>query len=249
MIKAVVIDDEKDARFLLRDLVEKHCAGVLQLVGEADGIKTGIKCINEVTPDVVFLDIKMHEGTGFDLLEKIKKPSFEVVFITAYDSFAIQAFRFSAFGYLLKPIKLNELKSVIEKLAEHFAHLRQKEDPRMKILVENYGDDKKIKKLVVTNLEGFQVLNVEEIIRLEGDKNYTHFVSSGKTRKITSSKTLGEYEELLNNHGFFRVHQSTIINLRHVKGFDKGNEEIEMVDNVRVKISRYRKAAFLKRFI
>lgn len=137
---------------------------------------------------------------------------------------------------------------MVEKLRTHILQAKQPGDQRLKVLIENYGDDRKIKKLIVTNMEGFQVLNIEEIVRLEGDRNYTHFIVLGN-KKVTTSKTLGEYEELLNEFGFYRAHQSTIINLRHVKGYNKSEEIIEMTDNKEVKLSRHRKAEFIQRFI
>jgi len=248
MITALIIDDEKDARFLLNNQLAKHFADTVKIVGEADGVETGIKAIKELKPDVVFLDIKMSSGTGFDLLQQVSSLNFEVVFVTAYDNYALKAFQFSAFGYLLKPIKTAELKSVVEKLESHIKLSKKTPENRLKILMENYSSTKEIKKLVVTDMEGFQVLNLEEITRLEGDRNYTRFILLND-KKVTTSKTLGEYEELLNDFGFFRIHQSTIINLRYVKGYKKGDEEIEMTDGKFLKLSRYRKADFFERFI
>lgn len=247
MIKAVIIDDEKDARFILKSLVEKHFNSIA-IADEADGIASGIEMINKHQPDLVFLDIQMRKGTGFDLLEKIDNINFEVIFITAYNQYAIDAFKFSAFGYLLKPIKTRELKEVIGKLETQLKNKKAGINQRLKVLVENYGDQGEIQKLIINNVEGFQVVKINTIIRLEGDRNYTHFiVEEGK--KITTSKNIGEYEELLNDYGFFRVHQSTIISLRHVTAYQKGDGgRVEMTDGETVKVSRYRKAEFLIRF-
>lgn len=246
MIKAIIIDDEKDARFVLRSLIEKNINSI-EVVAEADGIQSGIKTINEHKPDLVFLDIQMRTGTGFDLLSKLDKTDFEVIFVTAYNQYAVDAFKFSAFGYLLKPIKTKELKEVVSKLQS-----RIKADKgisqRLKVLVENYGNEGEIQKLIINNVDGFQVVKLASIIRLEGDRNYTHFIIDGK-KKITTSKSIGEYEELLNDYGFFRIHQSTIISLRHVSGYLKGDGGLaEMSDGETLKVSRYRKAEFLKRF-
>ncbi len=249
MIRALIIDDEKDARFLLRNLLEQDYNTTITVVDEADDIDTGISIIEKHKPDLVFLDIKMPQGTGFDLLEKLNTIHFEVVFITAYDSYAIKAFQFSAFGYLLKPIKATELKATILKLENHLQLLKQGAEKRLKVLVENYGDDRKIKKLVITNMEGFKVVNIDDIMRLEGDRNYTHFILAGNNR-ITTSKTLAEYEELLNEHGFFRIHQSTIVNLRHVKGYVKGDGgSVEMTDGKQLQLARNRKQEFMEKFI
>jgi two-component system LytT family response regulator len=219
MINTIIIDDEKDARFLLKGQLSKHFNQTINIVAEADDVESGIQAIRKHKPDLIFLDIKMPSGTGFDVLQQTKdEVNFEVIFITAHDDYAIKAFQFSAFGYLLKPVKTSEIRALIEKLESHLQVLKKGVDQRFKVLVENYGDDRKIKKLVVTNMEGFQVLNIENILRLDGDRNYTHFIMSD-SKKITTSKTLGEYEELLNDFGFFRAHQSTIINLRHVNAY------------------------------
>lgn len=249
MIKAIIIDDEKDARFLLKNLLERHFENSINVIAEADGIASGIEVINKHKPDLVFLDIQMRKGTGFDLLQKIGDVDFEVIFITAYNQYAVDAFKFSAFGYLLKPIKTRELKAVVEKLESHLSRLKEGVTKRLKVLIENYGNEGEIQKIIITNVEGFQVVKVNSIIRLEGDRNYTHFIIDGG-KKITTSKSIGEYEELLNQYGFFRIHQSTIVSLRHVTGYQKGDGgRVEMTDGANMKVSRYRKDEFLKRFV
>ncbi|MCJ8289760.1 MAG: response regulator transcription factor [Crocinitomicaceae bacterium] len=248
MINAVIIDDEKDARFLLRNLLEKKFGKQINVLGEADDVEPGVALIEKHKPDLVFLDIQMKKGTGFDLLKKIKKIDFEVIFITAYNQYAVDAFKFSAFGYLLKPIKSKDLGEVIEKLEKHLSELKQDTTKRLKVLIENYGSDGDIQKLIIPNIEGFQVVKIADIIRLEGDRNYTHFILA-PDKKITTSKSLGEYEELLNDHGFFRIHQSTIVSLRHITAYlkeDGGN--VKMTDGGVLKISRHRKTEFLERF-
>jgi len=249
MIRALIIDDEKDARFLLRNLLEQQYKDTITVVDEADDVESGIIIIKKHNPDLVFLDIKMPQGTGFDLLQKIERVNFEVIFITAYDNFALRAFQFSAFGYLLKPIKATELNAALFKLESHLQLLKQGAEKRLKVLVENYGDDRKIKKLVIGNMEGFKVVAVDDIIRLQGDRNYSHFILAGDQR-ITTSKTLAEYEELLNDHGFFRIHQSTIVNLRHVVGYLKGDGgSVEMTDGKQLQLARNRKQQFMEKFI
>ncbi len=248
MINAVIIDDEKDARFLLRNQLEKKHKKKIKVLGEADDVQSGIELIKKHNPDLVFLDIQMKTGTGFDLLKKIGDINFEVVFVTAYDQYAVDAFKFSAFGYLLKPIKSKDLENTILKLEEHFKETKKDINKRLTVLVENYGSEGDIQKLIIPNVDGFQVVKISDIIRLEGDRNYTHFiVLPGK--KITTSKSIGEYEELLNEHGFYRIHQSTIVSLRHIIGYFKGDGgTVEMVDGKKAKVSRYRKATFLERF-
>ncbi|MFT5819825.1 MAG: two-component system LytT family response regulator [Crocinitomix sp.] len=248
MIKAVIIDDEKDARFLLRNLLEKKFGKQVEILGEAEDVAPGVALIEKHNPDLVFLDIQMKKGTGFDLLKSLKKVDFEVIFITAYNQYAVDAFKFSAFGYLLKPIKLKDLSEIILKLENHFLESKRDVSKRLKVLVENYGSKGDIQKIIIPNIEGFIVLKINDIIRLEGDRNYTHFILS-ENKKITTSKSIGEYEELLNDYGFFRIHQSTIVSLRHITAYLKeGGGNVEMTDGGILKISRHRKIAFLERF-
>ncbi len=248
MIRAVIIDDEKWARESLRNSINKNLAGRVEIVGESSDVKSGVALIKNHQPDLVFLDVQMYEGTGFGLLSKISKIDFEVIFVTAYNDYAIKAIEFSALAYLLKPIKSQDLRNAIDKLESRMESHKSEMDKRIKVLVENYGDDRKIKKLIINHLDGFDVSLVEDIIRLEGDGNYTNFIVANG-RKILTSRTLGEYEELLFNHGFYRIHQSTIINLRHVIKYHKGTGgKVEMTDGQLFNVSRYRKAGFLAHF-
>lgn len=247
MIEAIIIDDEKGARFVLRDLLEKHFNNI-KIVAEADGVKTGIDVIKKYKPNLVFLDVQMRKGTGFDLLNELDPINFEVIFVTAHNQYAIDAFKLSAFGYLLKPIKVKELGEVISKLQEKVLLHQQNADKRLKVLIENYGSDGEIQKLIISNTDGFEVVDIKQVIRLEGDGNYTHFVIN-KNKKMTSTKNIGEYEKILDSYGFFRIHQSTLINLRHVKGYIKGGGGfVKMSDGQSLKISRDRKKSFLNKF-
>lgn len=249
MIKVVIVDDEADARFLIRNLLERHCADKLQVVAEADDVKAAVETIQKYQPDVVFLDIRMNEGTGFDVLEQLPEKNFEVVFVTAYDQYAVKAFQFSALGYLMKPIKIKDLKAVIDSIVERNSNVKETSDKRLKVLIENYGDEHKIKKLVIAHLEGFEVADLHDIVWLQGDGNYTHLhLQNGK--RITATKALGAYEDLLNDYGFFRVHQSTVINLRHVSAYHRADGGfIELSDGHQAKLSRHRKTEFMKRFL
>lgn len=249
MLKSIIIDDEEDARFNLKHLLERKFADTIQVLGEADGVKSGLEIIEKTQPDLVFLDIKMRDGTGFDLIQNLDTVNFEIIFVTAYDKFAIQAMEFSAFAYLMKPINPEKLQNAVEQLIEKRKELKNSIHKRIKILIENYGDTKKVFKLIVSNVEGFDILQIEDIIRLEGDSNYTHFILPNE-KKVVSSKSLGVYEELLIEYGFFRIHQSTIINLRHVKAYKKSDGgQVKMSDDVILKISRHRKKDFFDRFL
>lgn len=248
MIKAVIIDDERDARFLLRNLIEKKLAHKIRLIGEADDVDTGLSLVDKLKPDLVFLDIQMKTGTGFDLLEKMGKDTPDVIFITAYDKYALEAFKFSAFGYILKPIKLKELEESVEKL-EGMKKSRNGSEKRVKVLIENYGARGEIQKLIIPNMTGFNVVEIPRIIRLEGDRNYTHFILENNT-KVTTSKNLGEYEEMLIEYGFYRIHQSTMVSLRHIRAFKKVNDGyVELTDGTVHKVSRNRKQGLMAKFL
>ena len=248
MIRVLIIDDESPARQLLRGMIDRLPGNRIKVVGDADDITAGINAIEKHKPDLVFLDVQMHEGTGFDLLNKLQHVDFEVVFVTAYDEYAIRAFQFSAFGYLLKPIKMEELRAVIDRFESHLQLLKDGANDRVKVLMENYQDDRKIKKLIINHMKGFDVSPVEEIIRLEGDGNYTNFILT-QQRRIMTSTTLGEYEEVLFKHGFYRIHQSTIVNLRHITNYIKGvGGQVRMTDGKTFNVSRYRKSGFLEQF-
>lgn len=249
MLHAIIIDDEKNARFLLSDLIQRHFQDRMQVVAEANDVDTGLAVLEKHAVDVVFLDIKMQKGTGFDLLSALKQVDFEVVFVTAFDNFAVKAFDFAAFGYLLKPVKSAELRKVIERLEKQARRQREGSDQRLKVLIENYGDETgRLKRLVISNMDGFRVVDMVDIVRLEASSNYTTFTLT-RDRKLMVSRTLGEYEELLHEHGFYRIHQSHIVNLRHVEACLKTDGgQVQMTDGTLLPISRSRKAGFLKRF-
>lgn len=249
MIKSVLIDDEEDARYNLKHLLERKFSDQIKVCGEACGVASGLKIIEEVQPELVFLDIKMRDGSGFDLIQKLDSVDFEIIFVTAYDKFAIQAIEFSAFAYLMKPVNPEKLEQSINQLIEKKKSLKDSIHKRIKILIENYGDTKKVLKLIVSNIEGFDVLQIEDIIRLEGDSNYTHFVLP-EGKKVVSTKSLGVYEELLKEFGFYRIHQSTLVNLRHIKAYLKSDGGLlKMSDDATLKISRHRKKDFFERFL
>lgn len=247
--KAVIIDDEPDARYLLRRLLEKQFGERVDILGEADDVVPGIKLIESAQPELVFLDIKMKKGTGFDLLEQINSPNFEVIFATAFDQYAIRAFQFSAFGYLLKPIKARDLGDLLDRFQARAKPEPKEVENRLKVLVSQFQGEGEVRRIVISHMHGFEVVALDQIIRLESDNNISHFFMEGGKR-ITSSKTLKEYEELLEDFGFYRVHQSHIINLNYVKGYRKTDGGfINMLDGSQVPVSRARRAGFMRRFI
>ncbi|MEM7035795.1 MAG: LytTR family DNA-binding domain-containing protein [Bacteroidota bacterium] len=248
-LKAVIIDDERDARFMLRTLITQFLAAEVELLGEADDVEPGRVLIEQVRPDLVFLDVRMKKGNGFDMLRQLPEVDFDVVFVTAYDQYAVKAFQFSAFGYLLKPVKIDELRAVVLRALKQKELLKSGGEHRFNVLIDNYGDHQQMKRLVISSMKGFDVVEIQDIIRLESENNYTHFIFSGQ-KKITSTRTIKEYEELLNSYGFHRIHQRHIVNLRHVKAYLRGDGgEVSLSTGEILPVSRSRKQSFTHRFL
>lgn len=237
MLRTVIIDDEEDARSTLRSFITQYCPQV-EIVAEADGVGTGYRAVLTHDPHLVFLDIQMEDGTGFDLLSKIRKPQFDVVFTTAFDEFAIKAFKYSAIDYLLKPIDPDELIEAVTKVKNNDEYLERFE--QLKNATNGVFD-----RITLSSQEGITVVRIDNILRLESDSNYTHFfLRSGE--KITVPKSLKEYESVLPKHLFFRTHQSHIINMNFVKKYVKEDGGyILMEDGSEVLVARRRKDEFL----
>lgn len=213
-MKVVVIDDEPKARKNIRSIVSLINSDI-QIVAEADDVKTGYLTILEHNPDIVLLDIQMPDGTGFDLLDKFSEINFHVIFITAFDNFAIKAFKYSAIDYLLKPINPQEFKEAFDKIYQ----LQEKNDYSIKIktLLSNISSPNK-HKLVLKTSEGYFVIKIDDIIRLESDKGYTNFHLNNR-KTILVSNIIKGYDEMLSDKGFLRTHQSHLINLDYIQSF------------------------------
>jgi two-component system LytT family response regulator len=242
MKKAVIIDDENRTRDLIAKMINSFGLDILAIPA-GENVQSGIQAIEELNPDIVFLDIQMPDGTGFDVLKSVKNKNFEVIFITAHEEFAIKAIKFSALDYLLKPIDPEELKAAVEKAIK--AVDDKKEESQFEALQNNIQPNQK-KRLVLKTQESVYVVELHEIIRCEADRNYTSFfLSSGK--KILVSKTLKEYETLLSSHNFLRVQQSHLVNLDFVDRYDKGNGgSVVMKDGSEVPLSPAKREVFFK---
>ncbi|MEO0894768.1 MAG: LytTR family DNA-binding domain-containing protein [Bacteroidota bacterium] len=216
MIKAVIIDDSEKARTALKADLKSYCKEV-DVIGEADGVLAGGKMLRKVKPELVFLDIEMGDGTGFDLLEIMGDAPFNVIFTTAHDSFAIKAIKFSAIDYLLKPVDPDELVQAVARAKE-----KQQTNPENVQALLNNIQEKTNSRLALHTLDKIHVVNISEIIRCESSTNYTIFYfESGKQLLVT--KTLKEFDNLLSGHQFFRVHQSHLVNSAYIKEFVKGD--------------------------
>jgi two-component system LytT family response regulator len=215
----------------------------IEAIPAGENVQSGIKAIEEIKPDIVFLDIQMPDGTGFDVLRSVKNKNFEVVFITAHEEFAIKAIKFSALDYLLKPIDPSELRAAVERAIQ--AVDDKKEDSQFEALQNNIQPNQK-RRLVLKTQESVYVVELHEIIRCEADRNYTSFFLVGG-KKILVSKTLKEYETLLSSHNFLRVQQSHLINLDYVDRYDKGNGgSVVMKDGSEVPLSPAKRDIFFK---
>src|SRR5690606_12200600 len=220
MITAVLVDDDSNLRKGMKAMLELYAPDI-HILGEAENVDAAIAVISSVNPQVVFLDIQLSEGNGFEILENLtalhRTISFQVVFITAHEQYAIKAFRFSALDFLLKPVDHEELQKVVEKIkttlqkSESFEHIE--------LLLENIRKKAdNFKRIALSTSEGIHLFNINEILRCESEDNYTKFYFiNGKSLLI--SKTLKEYEELLGSQGFERIHQSHLINLAFLKSY------------------------------
>lgn len=219
-MKAVIIDDVEKSRVALRADVEDYCPKV-EIVGEAESVVSGVKLIRKTKPELVFLDIEMGDGNGFDLLEMFEEIHFQVIFITAMDAYAIQAFKYSAVDYLLKPVDPEDLMRAVERAAERIGSKGQ--ESKIALLLENINVQMNAKKrLALHARDKVDVVEIADIVRCESDDNYTRFfLKNGK--RILVSKTLKEYDNLLSAHGFLRIHQSHLINPAHIVEFVKAD--------------------------
>lgn len=242
MITAILIDDDKHLRNGLSALLERYTNDIA-IIGEAESVRTGIATIEKLKPQVIFLDIHLNDGTGFDILEKLKekgKISAHIVFITAHEQYALKAFKFSALDFILKPVDPEELQRTIERIRETVQ--RQPSFENIDLLLENIR--KKVdnfKRIALSTSDGVHLFEVADIIRCEAKVNYTQFYIKNH-KPVLISKTLKEYEELLTEHGFERIHQSHLINLAYLKSYIKTDGGyVIMADNSNIPIAQSKK--------
>lgn len=245
MLKAVIIDDETPARNNLKQIINDNFNDV-KIIGEADGVESGVIILDNTTPDVLFLDINLPDGNGFKLLEKLENINFAVVFVTAYDSYAIQAFEFNALDYLLKPIEEGKLKNTVEKVKQ-FQMQQYITREELKIVLENLDANIENKKIALREAGKISFVALKDIIKCEAESSYTTFYLNNNTSIITS-KGLKSYQLQLPEEMFFRVHQSCIVNLNYIKEYNKADGGyIILKDGTIVNIARRKKQEFLQR--
>ena len=242
-LKAVIVEDEKHSRETLKNLLEEFCLNT-KVVGMASSVTEAVDTIKQTSPDVVFLDIELQTGTGFDVLNQLPHIHFEVIFTTAFDQYAIKAVKFSSLDYLLKPIDLEELQLAVEK-----ANKKKNQEvykKQLETLMLNLKQRKPtLNKICLATSDGFEFIEVSQILYCKAEGSYTKFVLKDN-ETILVSKHLKEYENLLLEQDFMRVHNSFLINLKEVKKFIKSDGGyIIMSNNDSVSISRSKKEGFI----
>jgi len=245
MIKTLIIEDEQKSRDVILKIIEKNCPE-LTVIGTAGNVSEGVEKIKSLKPELVFLDITMPDGSGFDLLEQVQGHKFDLIFATASNSHAIRAFKYSACDYLLKPIDSEELISAVSRIAK-----RKSETPDMQnlnfLIQQLKKNDDNFQKITLPTGNAYEIINLKDIIRCEADGSYTYFYLTDK-RKLMVSASLKHYEELLPEQDFIRVHHHNLINMNHVIRFLKedGGYAV-MTDGTKIEISRRKKDQFMDR--
>lgn len=240
-LKAIIVEDESNSREILRNYLKKYCPRV-DLVGEAASIKEGLTLIGDHNLDLIFLDVEMPFGNAFDLLEKIPERNFEIVFVTAYDHYAKDALNEHAAYYLMKPINIDELIKAVDYVLE----VKEKEN-KLQERVLNSKSKGVRGKLTLPQQDGFQVLNIEEILYCKADDNYTEIFLENK--KILVSKTLKYFEEALSDFPFARVHKSYLVNVNEVVKYRRGKGGSVIISNGKeLMVSASKKKEFLAYF-
>lgn len=242
-MRAVIIDDEEKSLRTLGSLVHRY-APEIEIIGEAGSAQRAIEVIRETDPDLVFLDILMPDGTGFDVLEQFPERNFKFIFVTAFDEHSLRAFRYGALHYLLKPVNFHDLKAAVARAGNGQAHTIAESAPQLKTARGAYNNNVP-QNIVLSSVEGFSVVRVRDIVRCEADANYTRVYFS-QDKPFLASKGLGHFEELLADAGFVRVHHKHLINLSCVKRYLKGRGGyVEMSDGQQIEVSVRKKDEFL----
>lgn len=240
-LNIVIIEDEKHSRELLKKLLEDFCEDIT-ILGMASSVQEAISLLSNKKPDLVFLDIELQPGTGFDILDQLDSIDFEIVFTTAFEQYAIKAIKMSSLDYLLKPIDFIELQKAVKKAKQKKRNTNY--NLQVSSLLENIRQDEK-KKICLATSEGYEFIDIKKIIYCKADGAYTHFILDNN-ETLFVSKHLKEYENILESPSFLRVHNSYLINLRKVKKYVKGDGGyILMINDDHLTISSRKKEIFM----
>ncbi len=237
MRTAVIIEDELNAKLLLKRYSEKYCE--IEVIGEAECVNDGVQLILEKKPDMIFLDISLPGQNGFELIRLLQPVSFEVIFVTAFDQYAIQAIKMSAVDYLLKPIDIGELRIAVQKAIERI-NLKNV-NRNLDILLDNISHNSSSRKIAIPDGHGFVYEEISNLVHLKAQGRYTEiFTVSGKKYIVT--RNLGEYDKMLSQYSFLRVHHSHLINPIHISSYDKSDGGfLVMKDKSEIEVSRRNK--------
>ena len=240
MLKAIIVEDEISSRETLRNYLNSYCPDVF-VAAEAGDIKAGKEAIESQQPDLVFLDIEMPFGNGFDLLESLEQTDFKVIFVTAFSHYALQAIQYSASNYILKPIDIDELIAAVDK-----ARAQTHQADTTKVLLDNLKNtQKQATKIVLPVLEGFEIVKAAQITRCEAQDNFTKFYLEGG-QSLLICRTLKHYEQILGPLGFSRIHKSHMVNIEKLTKYFKGKGgSVTMEDGTELPVSPTKKAALL----
>lgn len=241
MIKAVIIEDEPVYAEMVQSLSGEFYPGI-EIRGYAQTVETAALLLASAQPDIAFCDIELKDGTMFDVLKKMNSISFQIIFITAHNKFAIQAFKFSAIDYLLKPVEETEFRNAVDRAIER---INQKQLQHIRLMLENMDRSNENRRIVLRTMDQIHIVNVKDIVRCRADNTYTTFyLVTGEN--ILVSKGMKEYEDILCENGFFKIHQSHIINLQFLRKIDKSSEEVILSDKTRLPLSQRRKQDLLQ---
>jgi two-component system, LytTR family, response regulator len=246
-IKTIIVEDEMHSMYVLNDFISQ-LAPDITVLGAATHIDKAVELIENNMPDLVFMDVRIGDGTGFDVLKKLTNRSFELIFITAYDNYALDAFRFSAVDYLLKPVGMNEFEEAVQRARKRLAEKKQLQniDVLLHNLVQKSDQHKKIN---IATINGYDFVELSNIVWCKSENTYTTFYLADRA-KITSSRNLGYYEELLVRNDFCRIHHGVIVNMQMIKKYVKGKGGyVTMADGTELEVSQRRKNDFLSRLV
>jgi two-component system, LytTR family, response regulator len=238
-MKALIVDDIPQARKTLKKDLETYCPQI-EVAAEASGVVEAVKYLNKNKIDIVFLDIQMEDGSGFDVLDMIPEIDFHIIFITANDGHALRAFKYSAVDYLLKPVDPDDLVKAVSKLQKLLPEQHLRYD-----LLKESNKKKHNEILALNSQDRIQLVRIDDIIRCQSEDNYTFFFMEGG-KKIVVSKTLKEYDELLQEHKFIRVHHSHLVNARKILELHKNDDLLILSDHSQVPVSSRKKQDVMK---
>lgn len=243
-MRAIQIDDEQHCLDSLRSMIENYLPEV-ELIAESNTVAQGLQLINLLKPDIVFLDVEMPQSNGFELLDLLEEHQIQVIFITAHDKYALKAIKYCAMDFLVKPVQILDLKSAIKK-----AYKQKGKNNSIEIYNTNAKQaNESLKRLVLPSTDGFEIKEIKDIIQLESNDNYT-WVYTTEKQKILVCRTLKEFDEMLENAGFVRIHQSHLVNEQHVVRYIKGSGGyVQLSDGTVLEVSRRKKDEFINRFM